>query len=305
MDKFCLGIIGRCLACQPWMPSSDLYHRQLKVLLQERDGITLRVSIAGRSDLEPYERMRVLHAKKPLNGVLYHMRHTPEHLLFYKRQDSSGKLRYSLHPYFFKRFLAKQQPVYKEFNAVGFALAMRRNKDSQNIFNIPPPIDSSSRPRKFLGIPLHQVNLWAGKLCGLKTHAISNEWDFFERLRSLCLELNIPLFVLGPIPLFDMLGSKKKSHFWEQKCRFAEIKLSKYDVPHYFLRSMPDEKNMPFYTNDQAHLTADGHAFLAKELYPEISLWIKSIKNNQNHPCAITLLRNIRLRNKRKKLRNK
>ncbi len=267
------------------MLPSDLYHRQLKVLLQERDGITLRVSLAGGSDLEPYERMRILHTKKPLNGVLYHMRHdAAEEPLFYKRRDSSGKLRYSLHPFFFKRFLPKQHPVYKDINAVGLALSRRKNKDSHNIFNIPPPIDVPAQPRKLLGIPLRQVNLWAGKLCRLNAHEISNEWIFFEKLRCLCLELNIPLFVLAPIPLVEMLETKKKSLSWEQKCRFVETKLSKYDIPYYALHSLQDEKGIPLHMRDRMHLTSEGHAFLARELYPAISFWIKSVTDPYIRP---------------------
>lgn len=271
MDKFCLGIIGRCLACQPWMPPSDLYHRQLKIMLQERDGITLHVSLSGRSDLEPYERMSTLHTKKPLNGVLYHMRHALEQTLVYSRRNPSGKLRYSLHPYFFKRFLAKQQPVYEDCNAVGLAQSIRKKKDSQNLFDIQPPM------RKLRGISLRQVNLWAGNLCGLNTHVIANEWIFFEKLRGLCIELNIPLFVLGPVPTVEMLETKKKSLLWERKRKFAETVLSRHDIPYYFLDSLQDELGMPIHKGDRVHLTSEGHALLARELYPVISPWIKSI----------------------------
>ncbi len=276
MDKFCLGIIGRCLACQPWMPPSDLYHRRMRTMLQERDGITLQVSLSGRSDLEPYERMCVLHTKKPLDGVLYHMRHVTEQTLLYSSRDSLGQLRYSLHPYFFKRFLTKQQLVYDDGDAVRIALSMRKNKDSDDLFDVPPPPCQPST-RKLLGIPLRQVNLWGGKICGLNAYAIAKEWIFFERLRCLCLKLNIPIFVLGPVPTVEMLEEEKKSLLLEQVRRFTEPKLSKYDIPNYFLHSLRDEVGRPLHKADRVHLASEGHAFLAKELYPVISSWIRSI----------------------------
>ena len=37
MDKFCLGIIGRCLSFQPWINISDLYHRRLREMLEKQD----------------------------------------------------------------------------------------------------------------------------------------------------------------------------------------------------------------------------------------------------------------------------
>ncbi len=284
MNTFRLGIIGRCLACQPWMQPSDIYHRQLKVMLQERTGITLRVSIVGNSDQEPCDRMRVFHTKKPLNGVLFHMRHATEtqEPLLYKKRDSSGKLRYSLHPQFFKRFLKKEKPIYKDFNAVGFSLSVRRKNDLHNFFDNPPGVYPPCHGRKFLGIPLRKMNLWAGNLCGLNTPPILNEWSFFENLRCLCEELNIPLFVLGPLPTAKMLETKKEYLRWERKCKIAEKKLSKMNIPHYFLRSFngTDEN----YKIDKSHLTSKGHSFLANSLYPSISSWIKSIHSEMILP---------------------
>ncbi|MBI5345840.1 MAG: hypothetical protein HZB76_01675 [Chlamydiae bacterium] len=278
MDKFCLGIIGRCLALQPWIQISDLYHRQLKNML-EKDGIILRVSLAGRSDLEPSERMRALHTKKSLDGVLYHMRHVDMHPkpLLYRTVDPLGKFRYSLPPNFFKRILSKKKTVYIESNAVQAALSMRKNKDSQDLFDIPPEqLVIKTLPRKFLGVPLHQVNLWAGKLCGLNTWALADEWTFFERLRTLCLELNIPLFVLGPIPSVDMLETENFFLF-QQIRKIIETKLSSQDIPYYFFYSLHDEMGKAIHKKDRSHLTPEGHSFLARELYPIISPWFKSI----------------------------
>jgi len=271
MEQFCLGIIGRCLACQPWMQLSDLYHRQLKIILKERDGITLRVSLSGRSDLEPYERMRILHTKKPLNGVLYHMREAPEQPLLYSRRNPTGKRRYSFHPCFFKHFRAAQHPIYEGGDAVRFALSKRKNKDAHKLFE--SPLVKS----KFLSISLRQVNLLAGKLCGLNTDAIVNEWIFFERLREYCLELKIPLFVLGPIPSAEILEAKNKSLLWERMRNFAVTELSRYEIPYYFLHTLQDEIGRPIHKGDRVHLNPEGHALLARELYPVISPWIRSI----------------------------
>lgn len=274
MDKFCLGIIGRCLACQPWIKIPDLYHRQLKIMLQEQAGITLRVSLAGRSDLEPFERMKTLYRKNSLDGVLYHMRNINGQLLFYSKQELSGKRRYSLHPDFFKRFFAKI-PLYDGCQAVHEALLLRKKSDSHDLFDLPPA--ELSIPRNFFGIPYRQINLWAGKLCGLNNWAIRKELIFLDRLRRYCLEMNIPLFVLGPISQADMLGIKRKLCLLEQLQKVGGNYLSKHHVPYYFMQSLLDEMGFPLYKRDQIHLTREGHAFLAKQLYPIISLWIQSI----------------------------
>lgn len=278
MNQFRLGIIGRCLALQPGMPLQNLYHRQLSALLQERDGITLRVSLAGRSDLEPSERMRALFAKKPLDGVLYHMRRLPEPLLFCSRRDHSGKLRYSLHPLFLKQFCPLRRPVYENSQDVIAIVSSMRKNPPHDLFDIPP---SPPQLRIVFGVPLlRMMNRWAGKICNMDLCIFANEWFFFERLKSFCCEFNIPLFVLGPIPTVDMLATQKKTRIWKNKCKCIETGLLRDDIPNYFLHVLHDDSAAPLFFRDQIHLNAQGHAFLAKELYPLMAPWIRSSLTN-------------------------
>ena len=282
MRKFCLGIIGRCLACQPWTPIPDLYHRQLKLMLQEQENILLSVSIAGRSDLEPYARMKILHKKKLLDGVLYSARYVQGREPFLcSEKDDFGKSSYSLNPIFFKRFFRKKKTSYNGCDSVQYAFRARRSRDSHDLLDIPPAEEKqlNTSNRKLLGIPLHKVNLLIGKLCGLNSWVIAPEWLYFEKLRILCLDLKIPLFVLGPIPGVKNLENRNNQLLWQQMQKESKRKLLKHHIPNYFLHSLNDEKGKPLHKKDQGHLNAEGHAYLARELYPIISPWVKSILN--------------------------
>lgn len=279
MDKFCLGIIGRCLSLQPWTPISDLYHRQLKIKLKQ-DDILLQVSLAGRSDLVPYERMQILHKKKPLNGVLYHMPLIePTQTLFYSKEDHLGKRCYSLHPYFFKRFFVKKE-IYRAHDSIHMVLSYRKNRNQHNFFEEAP---QTCHFRKFMGIPLHKVNLLAGKLCGLNRWDLQYERECFEKLRKLCLDLNIPLFVLGPMPKMDTFKEKYKLRAFQKIQKFYQKQFAKHEIPYYFPDSIYDDRGNSLYKKDEVHLNSLGHSFLAKELYPIFVLWIRSILENSKY----------------------
>jgi hypothetical protein len=275
MDKFCLAIIGRCLSFQPWIDISDLYHRQLKSKL-EKDDILLKVSIAPRSDLSPYERLKTLYEKKPLDGVLYHMPLIePNQMLFYSKRDEWGKISYSLHPYFFKRFFAKEKIVYNISDAVHAAIKFRKKNDSHDLFEDPlPPVYY----RKFLGVPLHKLNLKAGKLCGLNRWKAANELSCFEKFRTLCLDLKIPLFVLGPVPLVETFKKKDNYRVFQKTKKNYQRQLLSLKIPSYFLNTLHDERGNLLFKKDGQHLNTFGHTFLANELYATFSSWIKSIK---------------------------
>ena len=168
-SKFCLGIIGRCLAFQPWMAISELYHRKLKQMLFERENIHLQTSIAGNSTLSPVCRLQTLSQKKPLDGVLYHMRHfNHSHSLLVRRG-----YKFSLNP-----LLTSKE--YKCSNAVHFPLSTRKSNSFLSSFDEElTEQKKKSFPKNSLGL----INLLAGKLCGLNKISIKQEWIFFENLR--------------------------------------------------------------------------------------------------------------------------
>ena len=277
MDKFCLGIIGRCLSFQPWINISDLYHRRLREMLEKQDKIVMRVSIAPRSDLLPYERMKILYKKKKLNGVLYHMRNIGNQPFIDFDIDNFGKRKYFINPYIFK--WSKEEIKYKNCDAVQIALSIRKKKDDHDLFDIPPQNSDNIGQRNFLGIPFRKINLLVAKLCGLQKRAMINEYNYLERVRKLCLELNIPLFVLGSIPSIEILKTRRK--LFKKMQKYTEKKLSKHEIPSYFFQSIYDEKGRSLYKKDQMHLTLEGHSFLAKELYPIMSIWMKLILKNE------------------------
>lgn len=265
MDKFNLGLIGRCTALQPWIHPSELYHRRLRTLLKERDGIQLDVHIAGNSCLEPSERLHTLHQKSFLDGVLYHMRYLTPHAMFNSTRDSSGKLSYSLHPQFFNRssYFFDEVPYFT-------ARAVRKIQDAHTHPSIP------NLERKFLGLSLRKINLLAGELTGLNAFLVENEWFFIDKLQKLCIELNLPLFILGPIPRTKITkaGEQYLTSFPSRKN--IETKLSKRHIPHYIIHDLYNKMGVPIHKGNGTHLSPEGHAFLSQELYPLLLPWIQS-----------------------------
>ena len=275
--KFTLGIIGRCLACQLWTHPSDLYHRKLRTSLKENDQITFRVSIAGRSDLEPAERLKILVQKKPIQGVLYHMRHfAGEQRLVNPKKSSPEKKGYHLNPLVYKYFSTKKETSYRDPNWVESQTILKRDRYAKCPFDTPPEKEYRFKT-KFLGIPVGKINLILGKFCGLNHLAFESEWTFLERLRRVSLELALPLFVLGPIPRVDALDTKKRADLWKEKCSIASSRLTKYKIPSFFLDSIETELRNSIYMKDEIHLTPEGHRYLATKLYPLVSNWIQSI----------------------------
>lgn len=273
MDKFCLGIIGRCLSCQPWINTSDLYHRQLRDLLEKNNNIIMRVSIASYSELEPYKRMEILYNKKTLDGVLYFMRSVLNEPLL----NHLGKYRYSLHPNFFKLIFAKKKIVYSEdINVIKNAFRIRKLKDSHDLYDNPISQSSNIPSQRFIfGISLRQLNFLAGRL--LNPMKIATELYYFERLRKFCLEKKIPLFVIGPITDVKNLINKNSLSLLKKMEKKFQKKFKKHQILNYYLYSLTDEMGQTLYKKDQQHFSFNGHAFLARQLYPILSVWMKSI----------------------------
>jgi hypothetical protein len=274
---FNLGIIGRCLSCQPWIKISDLYHKKLKEMFLKIDGINFRVSIASHSELEPCERLKILYTKKPLDGILYHMRLCMPQVVLYSKKDESGKYSYTLNN-FFKQFLDKDKLRYSMDNdVIQRVIKLKLNRDLHDMFDL---VKDTPLERKFFGIPLHKLNLLAGKLCGINSWVIKNELRYFERLLNYSLELKMPVFVLGPIPEFHNLQIKNLN-MQKKMERIFKKKILECDIPNYFLNSLYDENGSILFKKDQEHLSSEGHAFLARELYPILLPWIRSILKNK------------------------
>lgn len=277
MSRFNLGIIGRCTSLQPWTHPKELYHRQLRSLLKERDGIYLDINLAANHYLAPHERLHILYKKIPLDGLLYHMRFLPKHPLLQTRRDASGKLHYSFNPLFHSR----NSYSYQEIPIINSAL-VRRSEDLHQQLPIQIPF------RTFFGIRPREINFLAGTLCRLNSWVIKNEWFFIDKLRTLCIELKIPLFILGPIPKVEYNKREEPFLVSNPKRKWVESRLTKLKIPHYVLHDLYDKEGMPLHKPSRMHLSVAGHAFLAKELYPIITPWIQSILASKNNRTAST-----------------
>jgi hypothetical protein len=272
MKKFNLGIIGRCLSCQPWINPSDLYHRQLKRKLLEKDNIIMKIIIASNSQLEPQIRLKNLYKKKQINAVLYSIRLIEHQPILFSNKDKFGKYTYKLHPNFYKRFLLKNKISYNGIKAIDVNNHWWKEEDEhENFLEIPK--------RKLFNIPLHNINLFIAKLCNINSLEIAKELYFFEKLYKECLNFKIPLFILGPISSIEIYNNKSKFIFFKKYQKAIQKQVLKYKVPNFFFNSYLNEKNEKkesLYKKDKYHLNSKGHTFLAEELYPIFSSWIKS-----------------------------
>jgi hypothetical protein len=269
MKKFNLGIIGRCLSCQPWINPSDLYHRQLKKKLQEKDNIIMKVILASNSQLEPQIRLKNLYKKKQINAVLYSVRLIEHQPILFSYKDKFGKYTYELNPNFYKRFFLKNKIIYNGIKAIDINNHWWKEEDEhENFLEIPK--------RKLFNIPLRNINLFIAKLCNINSLEIAKELYFFEKLYQECLNLKVPLFILGPIPSIDIYYKKKNFLFFEKFQKAIQKQLLKNNISNFFFNSYLNEKKESLYKKDKYHLNSKGHTFLAEELYPIFSSWIKS-----------------------------
>lgn len=279
MNEFHLGIIGRCMSLQPFMSLNNIYHRRLRVLLQEKERILLRVSLASHSHLEPRERFQLLFPKKRIDGILYHMRPiVGDQPLIYRKKSPSEKTRYFFNPLFFNLFQRNRFYSYQEGDVFGDCIKYRKTPNSVDIFDLPPQKEVENKQisywKKEFRIQRKKWNLRIGRLCGLNRIFLDQEWFFFTRLQELCLEQQIPLFVLGPIPNVDMFEDLSKNRLIQYYNKIFSSELTRSGVSHYFLHSPFDDEGCSIFKRDRAHLNERGHAFLAQELYPILLPWI-------------------------------
>lgn len=280
MKNFNLGIIGNCLSCQPWINVSDLYHRQLKIKLLQQDNIHLKVHIAGNSNLEPRKRFEELIRKQTLDGILYVLRSAYPKQLIYFHKDLNKKPFITFD--FFNYLFFKNKIIYSEHpNVIALALKLRKQKDMHDIYLEDSQKDNPPK-RKFLGIPLNKMNFLVAKYLGLDSLVINNELEYLLKLYRCCLNKKIPLFVLGPIPDLKKLKDKNNFLFLKKMQKKLLSKILKMNIPNYFLSTRFSEEGNAFYKKDLAHLSVEGHAFLAKELYPIICPWMKKVLIEKN-----------------------
>jgi hypothetical protein len=268
MNKFNLTIIGRCLSCQPWINPSDLYHRKLKILLKEKNNINLKVQIASNSDLEPHIRLKNLYKKTKIDGVLYHFKLIEPQPILYSKKDSFGKHTYKLHPNFFNRFL-KDKMIYSACEAIDIKNHWWKKEDEHE--NFIPPLK-----RKLFNICLNDINIFIANFFKISNLEIASELYFFEKLHKECLNLKIPLFVLGPIPSIEIYNKKRNFLFFDKFKKNIQKQLFKNNISNFFFNSPYNERGESLYKKDKYHLNFKGHNVLANKLYPTFSSWIKS-----------------------------
>lgn len=281
--EFRLGIVGRCLALQPYMKLSDLYHKQLKKMLEEKDEIRLRVSLAKNGHYKPIDRLKELLTRRPIDGVLFHLNHPALNLpLFIRNKKAPHKLRFTLNPLILEFFFRKKERAKLKKESLYQWIKYRRNPGPIDYHDIPPQIEEKLRnlspcwqraytARKYF-------NFFLGRLFGLHFLALREIRESLKEVQSYCTLHNVPLYILGAIPELGVLQDQKKRtkalHVYK---KYSKL-LVQEDVPFYFLQSYENASGEHLYKKDQIHLNEAGHIFLANELYPRFSKWISKQK---------------------------
>jgi hypothetical protein len=271
LKEFRLGIIGGCLSHQSDIPHSLLYHRQLDRMLQERQGIRLKVAITRQFDHDYKDRLEALLDEAKVDGVLLHLRvvFTAKSALLVNRL-TDGKRYYRLHPFLFKQ------------HETGWNKRLAEKSTPQTLFATREPIPQSTRDedpfdrptpsKKIFGFRLRSLNLGAGTLVGLDDWAIADEMAMFNQFRDACGRCGIPFFILGPTPVTTYSG---ETRLWHKMNRILNIQLKGMDVPFCLLEQMTDKNGTPILRGDGLHLNEAGHTYVAGQLYETMTPWVR------------------------------
>ena len=270
LREFRLGIIGGCLSHQSDIPHSLLFHRQLDRILQERNGIRLKVAITRHFDLNYRERLEALLDESDVDGVMLHMRvvFVAKSVLLVNRLVK-GKRYYRLHPFLFKK------------NETGWNRSMSEIPEGKALFasREPPkvseldadPFDRPTPSKKIFGYRLRSLNLAMGALAGLDDWAISDEFAMFDEFRILCLQRGVPCYVLGPTPVTAYAA---ETRLWRKMNGRIRIKFSGIDVSFRLLEQLGDDDGNKILRGDGFHLNEYGHTHVAQCLYETMTPWI-------------------------------
>ena len=273
LREFRLGIIGGCLSHQSDISHSRLFHRQLDRMLQEGQGIRLKVAITRHFDRDYSERLDALLGESDVDGVLLHLRvvFVAKSALLVNRLEN-GKRYYRLHPFLFKR------------NETGWNRSMSSALSGPSLFASREPRPSEDRDedpfehptpsKKIFGFRLRSLNLAAGSLARLDDWAIADELAIFERFMESCKARGKPFFVLGPTPVMTYAG---ETRLWRKMNSELALRLPEREVSFCLLESMTDAAGASVLRGDGLHLNEKGHTFVAERLHQTMTPWIQQI----------------------------
>jgi hypothetical protein len=269
--EFRLGIIGGCLSHQSDIPHSRLFHRQLDRMLQEGQGIRLKVAITRHFDRDYAERLEALLAEADVDGVLLHLRvvFVAKSVLLVNRLVE-GRRHYRLHPFLFKQ------------NETGWNRFMAASPAGQVLFasREPPktsgddedPFDRPTPSKKVFGFRLRSLNLAISSLVGLDDWAISDEFAMFEDFKTVCVQRGIPFFILGPTPV---TAYSAETILWRKMNRRISERFATTGFPFCLIEQLEDNYGNTMLRGDGFHLNKFGHTFIAWRLFDTMTSWIR------------------------------
>ena len=185
LREFRLGIIGGCLSHQSDIQHSRLFHRQLDRMLQEGQGIRLKVAITRQFDRDYSERLEALLGESDVDGVMLHMRvvFVAKSVLLVNRLED-GKRYYRLHPFLFKQYeTGWNKRLTSEFARKSLFVSREPSKSTEGDED---PFEHPTPSRKIFGFRLRTLNLLAGTLLGLDNWAMTDEFEMFDRFKDAC-----------------------------------------------------------------------------------------------------------------------
>jgi hypothetical protein len=274
LKEFRLGIIGGCLSHQSDIPHSLLFHRQLDRMLQERQGIRLKVAITRHFDRDYTERLEALLEEADVDGVLLHLRAVVvgKSVLLVNRLED-GKRYYRLHPFLFKQYeTGWNKRLTSEFARKALFVSREPSRSTEGDED---PFEHPTPSRKIFGFRLRTLNLLAGMLLGLDNWAMTDEFEMFYRFKDACDKRGMPFFVLGPTPVTTY---SVETRLWRKMNNEMCTRFPKTGVPHCLLEQLTNEAGQDMLQGDGLHLNEAGHAHVARRLDKTMMPWIKNIQ---------------------------
>ena len=248
--KVTIGIIGGCLAAQPGIPHSKLYHKRLIKLLDEGMGIEVGIVLAKDSHSSYTDRLAGLLQRRQLDAVLLHIRPTTCHM---KRQclvtmPGGGKSGRIINPLLLRRS--------------GESWHSRKGHSTTDAAGRGVGYDHGAISPRRRGLMV--LNCLLGVLLGAHRLALRNERHLVKEMHTACKREGIQLYILGPTPArmtpLDDWICRSASQSIEALAKELGIAYTAY---HDLLT--PEHKHM--LNADMLHLTEDGHEHMAKVLY--------------------------------------
>ena len=256
MSEFHVAIVGGCMSHQAGIPFNSLYHRQLAREVQAREGIDLRTHIARAHDLDYIGRVDSLLARRPIDGVLIHIR-----VMIMKRTrlligGRGGRLGYALHPALFSR--THRGRAVEQLRAVeladpraGVARAVPRSRRY-----------TRRAGARIDGVRIRDLNSAFGALLGLDRWAVDDEILRLTDFVAHCRSRGLPIFVLGPTPL-------STTRWQARTIRLLNERLGPYcnaqGLPLALIETSPDLVGTVL-EPDGVHLTVAGHGLVKRRL---------------------------------------